>query len=144
MQCWRHRGETGHGESVVPNRTSAEVRRRWLGRMAGSQALVVLVATAISAAVGGPEWALASALGGLACLLPQTWFAWRVFRARPGDPPRVMLAAFFQGETVKLALVVVILVVIFRAWPAVPLAPLVLTFIAVQAVHWFAPLLLER
>lgn len=115
-----------------------------MARLAGSQAAVILVATAISAAAGGASWALAGALGGLACLLPQTWFAWRVFRARPGDPPRVMLAAFFQGEMIKLALIVVILVAIFRAWPAVPLAPLVLTFIAVQAVHWFAPLLLER
>jgi len=113
-------------------------------RLAGSQAAVILVATAISAAAGGASWALAGGLGGLACLLPQTWFAWRVFRAGPGDPPRVMLAAFFQGEMIKLALIVVILVAIFRAWPAVPLAPLVLTFIAVQAVHWFAPLLLER
>ena len=133
-----------HGDSVVPNRTSAEIRRRLLGRMAGSQALVVLAAAAISAAVGGPEWALASALGGLACLLAQTWFAWRMFRAGPGDPPRAMIAAFYQGEMVKLALIVVFLVAIFRAWPAVPLAPLVLTFIAVQAVHWFVPLLLER
>ncbi|MDZ7829114.1 MAG: ATP synthase subunit I [Halofilum sp. (in: g-proteobacteria)] len=128
----------------MPNRTSAEVRHRLLGRMAGSQALVVLAATAISAAIGGPEWALASALGGGACLLAQTWFVWRMFRAGPGDSPHAMMAAFYQGEMVKLALIVVILIVIFRAWPAVPLAPLVLTFIAVQAVHWFAPLLLER
>lgn len=128
----------------MPSRTSAEARRLLVGRLAGSQAIVVLAATATSAVAGGASWALASALGGLACLLPQTWFAWRMFRAGPGDPPRVMLAAFYQGEMVKLAGIVVILVAVFRAWPAVPLAPLVLTFIAVQAVHWFAPLLLER
>lgn len=128
----------------MSSRTTAEVRRRLVGRLAGTQAAVILVAAAISATAGGRAAALASTLGGLACLLPQTWFAWRMFRAGPGDPPRVMLAAFYQGEMVKLALIVVMLVAIFRAWPAVPLAPLILTFIAVQAVHWFAPLLLER
>lgn len=144
MQRARQRVTFTLGVPAVPTRSSAEARRSLVARLAGSQALVILAATAISAGVGGASWALAGALGGLACLLPQTWFAWRMFRAGPGDPPRVMLAAFFQGEMVKLALIVVILVAIFRAWPAVPLAPLVLTFIAVQAVHWFAPLLLER
>jgi ATP synthase protein I len=103
-----------------------------------------MVAMAVSSTLAGPEAALASLLGGLVCLLSQAWFAWRVFRVGPGDPPHAMLAAFYQGEVAKLALIVVVLIVIFRAWPQVPLAPLVLTFIAVQAVHWFAPLLLER
>ena len=113
-------------------------------RLAFVQSAIIVVAAALSAAIGGGEAGWASLLGGLACLLPQTWFAWRVFRVGPGDSPRVMLAAFYQGEMVKLALVAIALIAIFRAWPGVPLAPLVLTFIAVQAVHWFAPLLLER
>ncbi|MDX1609201.1 MAG: ATP synthase subunit I [Halofilum sp. (in: g-proteobacteria)] len=112
--------------------------------MIAAQAGVMLVAAAISAMAGGAETAAASGLGGLACLLPQAWFAWRVFRVGAGDSPQAMLAAFYQGEVVKLALVAIALVAIFRAWPGVPLAPLVLTFMAVQAVHWFAPLLLER
>jgi len=128
----------------VSTRSSAQAGRVLVRRLAGLQAGVILAAVAISAVAGGASPALASALGGAACMLPQTWFVWRMFRAGPGDPPHVMLAAFYQGEMVKLALIVVILIAVFRAWPEVPLAPLMLTFIAVQAVHWFAPLLLER
>ncbi len=128
----------------MSSRHTAETRRRLVGRLAAAQAAVVVLAAAISGAAGGRGPAAASILGGVACLVPQTWFAWRVFRVGPGDPPRAMLAAFYQGEVVKLALVAIVLITIFRAWPQVPLAPLVLTFIAVQAVHWFAPLLLER
>lgn len=128
----------------MPTGRTAEIRRRLVARLVAVQAGIVLLAAAISAGFGGREAALASMLGGATCLLAQTWFAWRMFRVGPGDPPRAMLAAFYQGEMVKLALIVIVLVAIFRAWPQVPLAPLVLTFIAVQAVHWFAPLLLER
>lgn len=128
----------------MSTRTTADRQRRLVARLAAAQAGVIALAAAVSGAAGGPAPAVASVLGGFACLLPQTWFAWRVFRAGPGDAPRTMLAAFYQGEMVKLALMAIALVAIYRAWPGVPLAPLVLTFIAVQAVHWFAPLLLER
>lgn len=128
----------------MPTRRTAETRRRLLGRLIAAQAAVILAAIAVGGALGGRESALASMLGGLTCMLAQAWFAWRVFRVGPGDPPHAMLAAFYQGEVAKLTLIVVVLIVIFRAWPQVPLAPLVLTFVAVQVVHWFAPLLLER
>lgn len=128
----------------MPTRRTAETRRRLLGRLIAAQVAVILAAIAVSGAFGGRESVVAGMLGGLTCLLSQVWFAWRVFRVGPGNSPQAMLAAFYQGEVAKLALIVVVLIVIFRAWPQVPLAPLVLTFIAVQAVHWFAPLLLER
>lgn len=128
----------------MPSRATTVTRRRLVGRLVLAQGMVLAVAAATAGAVGGRDAALAGILGGLACLVPQTWFAWRVFRVGAGDPPHAMLAAFYQGEVVKLALVAIALVTIYRAWPQVPLAPLVLTFIAVQVVHWFAPLLLER
>ena len=128
----------------MSSRRTAETRRRVVSRLAAAQGAVVILAAAISGAADGRDAALAAILGGLACLVPQTWFAWRVFRVGAGDSPQAMLAAFYQGEVVKLALIAIVLIAIFRAWPEVPLAALVLTFIAVQAVHWFAPLLLER
>lgn len=128
----------------MSTRRIARTRRTRVGRLIAAQAAVVVLAAALSGVFAGREHALAGALGGLSCLLPQAWFAWRVFRVAPGGSPQAMLAAFYQGEVVKVALIVVVLIVVFRAWPEVPPVPLVLTFIAVQAVHWFAPLLLER
>jgi ATP synthase protein I len=104
---------------------------------------VAALGTGLAFALGGRNPAAAAALGGLACLLPSAWFAWRVFGADPSDP-NSMLGAMYLGEAVKLAAIALAFAAIFRFWPDVPALPLVLTFIAVQTVHWFAPLLVEQ
>lgn len=117
-------------------------RRPRIHRLIAAQALIGLGAAVIAAGIAGREAALAAALGALTCLLPQAWFAWRVFgRGLEGDAG-AMLQTMYRGEAAKLAAIVVLFVAIFRLWPEVPPLPLVLSFIAVQSVHWFAPLLL--
>mgnify|MGYP000285276381 FL=1 len=111
--------------------------------MLGAQAATAAGATLIAWLAGGSAAAMAAALGGLACLLPQVWFAWRLFAADPAERGS-MLAALYIGEGVKLASIAVAFMAIFRVWPEVPPLPLILAFIAVQTVHWFAPLLLEQ
>lgn len=113
-------------------------------RLIAAQAIVGGGATALVAGAVGPAAALAAALGALAALLPQAWFAWRVFRRGVIEGgAATMLRAMYLGEAIKLAAIAVMFVGIFRLWPAVPPLPLLLTFVAVQTVHWFAPLLLE-
>lgn len=131
-------------ETPVPSSQERPARSRpRILRLISAQAAVLLAATALAGALGGPPAALSAALGGTACLLPQAWFAWRVLAAAAGGDAGRMLRAMYRGEAVKLALIAALLVVIFRAWPAVPPVPLILGFIAVQTVHWFTPLLLE-
>lgn len=131
-------------ETPVPSSQQRSERSRpRVLRLISAQATVLAAAAALAGALAGPPAALAAALGGAACLLPQAWFAWRVLVAgAEGDAGR-MLRALYWGEGVKLALIVVLLIAIFRAWPAVPPVPLVLGFVAVQTVHWFTPLLLD-
>ena len=117
-------------------------RFRRVRRLLAAQAAVVFAAVAIAWAAAGREAALAAVLGGLVSLVPQAWFAWRVFAADPADPG-AMLRALYRGEGIKLAAIALGLVAIFRAWPEVPPLPLILTFIAVQLAHWLAPLLLD-
>lgn len=112
-------------------------------RLLSASAGVLAAAAGIAGVLGGSPAATAAALGGTACLVPQAWFAWRVLIAGRGGDAGGMLRALYWGEAVKLALIVVLLIAIFRIWPAVPPVPLVLGFIAVQSVHWFTPLLLD-
>lgn len=113
-------------------------------RLIAAQAAIAALAVLVSAALGGGAAALAAAAGGLTAVLPQAWFAWRVFRRGVIEGGAgAMLRAMYLGEAVKLAAIAVLFVGIFQAWPEVPPLPLLLTFVAVQAVHWFAPLLLE-
>ena len=118
-------------------------RLRPVRRLLFAQAGIGLVAVGIAWFAGGRPAAMAAALGGLTCLLPQVWFAWRVFAADPAKPT-AMLGALYLGEGLKLASIAVAFMAIFRVWPEVPPLPLILAFIAVQTVHWFAPLLLEQ
>lgn len=122
---------------------SGASRLRPVRRLLLAQAGTGAVAAGIAWLAGGQTAALAAALGGLTCLLAQVWFAWRVFAADPAEPA-AMLGALYIGEGVKLASIAVAFMAIFRVWPEVPPLPLILAFIAVQTVHWFAPLLLEQ
>lgn len=117
-------------------------RVRGLVRLITLQALVVLAAAGTAAALAGRDAAAAAAAGGLICLVPHAWFAARLLAADPGDPGAVV-RALYAGEGVKLAAIAIAMVALFRAWPDVPPLPLILSFIAVQAVHWLTPLLLE-
>jgi ATP synthase protein I len=108
-----------------------------------AQAATAVAAAAVAWIAGGESAGMAAALGGLTCLLPQVWFAWRVFAADPAQPA-AMLGALYVGEGLKLVAIAVAFMAIFRVWPEVPPLPLILAFIAVQTVHWFAPLLLEQ
>jgi len=115
-----------------------------LGRLIAAYVAVAGIAVAVAGLLGSATSVAAAALGGLAGVVPQAWFAWRVLRrgVLAGDA-QGMLRAMYWGEAVKLAAVAVILVGIFRYWPTVPPLPLLATFVAVQAVHWATPLLLE-
>ncbi len=128
---------------MAPPTEKPRVRVR-LGRLMLTYAGVAAAAIAIAAGVGGRAQGVAAALGATAALAPQAWFAWRVLRRRVlASDAATMLRAMYFGEAVKLAAIVLILAGIFRYWPAVPPLPLLLTFVAVQAVNLVAPLLLE-
>ncbi|MDZ7788293.1 MAG: ATP synthase subunit I [Halofilum sp. (in: g-proteobacteria)] len=118
-------------------------RLRRVRRLLVAQAGMAAVAVAVAWLAVDQTAAVAAMLGGLTCLVPQVWFAWRVFAADPAEPAS-MVRALYRGEGIKLATIALAFVAIFRAWPEVPPLPLILAFIAVQTVHWFAPLLLEQ
>ena len=87
---------------------------------------------------------LSSISGGLCCALPNAYFVWRAFRFRGARQARQVVSSFYLGAAGKLLLTVAGFVMVFTL--VKPAAPLVLfgSFIAVQAVSWFAPLLLAQ
>jgi ATP synthase protein I len=75
------------------------------------QLLVTFVVAMGAAMVGGAQAASSAALGGLACVVPNALFAWRlsIEMRRPGG---ATVQGFFVGEFVKLAVTVLLLFVI--------------------------------
>ncbi len=80
-------------------------------------------------------------IGGLIFLIPQSWFAWRVFRFSGASAAREVVQGFYRGEAGKFLLTTAGFASAFLV--AVPLhaAALFGAYIALHVVHW---LLLSR
>lgn len=75
------------------------------------QAATVFIIAVIAAVAGGMHAAFSALLGGLACLVPNAWFAWRlsIESRRPGG---ATMQGFFVGEFTKLAITVALLLTV--------------------------------
>lgn len=93
------------------------------------QAVMTLVIAGVAALVAGWPASFSALLGGLACVLPNALFAWRLWweSRRPGG---ATVQGFFVGEFVKLAATVAILFVAARLYRGVVWPALIIGFVA--------------
>ena len=78
-------------------------------------------------------------LGGLICLLPNCYFAYRAFKFQGARAAREIVRSFYVGEAGKLMLTAILFAIVFSSVkPINPLA-LFLGFGAVQLIHWLVP-----
>ncbi|MGB0360228.1 MAG: ATP synthase subunit I [Endozoicomonas sp.] len=106
----------------------------------------VVVCTVLSLALFslGTYFALSSLLGGLCCALPNAYFILKVFRFRGARSAKKIVSSFYRGEAGKLVLTATGFILIFTQLEVVEPFALFGTFAIVQAVSWFAPLLVVR
>ncbi len=99
------------------------------------QALMTLVIAALAAAVAGSHAALSALLGGLACVVPNGLFAWRLAwdARRPGG---ATVQGFVVGEFVKLVATVAILFAAGRLYRDIVWPALIIGFVAVLKSYW--------
>lgn len=86
--------------------------------------------------IGGWKIAMSPLLGGLVALVPNLYFAFKVYLARQSTAQEIV-NAFYAGETVKLILTVALFVIVIRI-PSVDFLTLLAGYIAVLSVFWFA------
>ncbi len=93
------------------------------------QVLVTLVVAGLAAIWGGVDAALSAGLGGLACVVPNAFFAVRlqIETRRPGG---ATIQGFFVGECVKVAATVALLVLIAHNYRALNWLALIIGVIA--------------
>jgi len=92
----------------------------------------------------GMNPALSAAAGGLASLLPNCYFAYRVFRFSGARAAQKILRSFYAGEATKLLLTALLFALIFKFIKPLNVAALFGAFIVVQLTHWAAPLVADR
>jgi ATP synthase protein I len=103
------------------------------------QALVTIIIPIGFIIFAGLEEAMSPALGGIVALIPNIYFAYRVYLAS-GKPAIQLVRAFYLGEAIKISLTVALFCVVYQI-PGINFLALFFAYVAVLSVHWFALIL---
>ncbi|MFP3976775.1 MULTISPECIES: ATP synthase subunit I [Marinobacter] len=87
-----------------------------------------------------PLAAYSAFVGGLIFLVPNTWFAYRVYRYQGARNAHLMVGNFFRAETTKIALTAIFFAAVFTLMEPVYVPALLFTFavmvMAGGALRW--------
>lgn len=82
-------------------------------------------------------------LGGMVSVVPNAYFAKKLFRHQGARAARQIVNSFYSGEALKLALTFVLFAIVFKFFKIIPLV-FFAAYIVVQMVFWFAPLIFDN
>ncbi len=88
--------------------------------------------------------ALSATAGGIACLVPNAFFASRAFRYSGARSAPLILSSFYTGQAMKLLLTALIFSLIFIYLKPLNAGALFGGFVLVQSVIWVTPWLTGR
>jgi len=95
----------------------------------------LLTIAAAAAWMANPDIALAMTAGGLVFLLPQAWFAERVFRRQGARAAHEVTQAFYRAEAGKMLLTAAGFAVFFSQFGAAQAAWLLVTYVVLYVVN---------
>ena len=106
------------------------------------QALIVIV-IALVFMLSSFKAAYSVFLGGACCVIPSLYFAHKLFQYVTNTMSRKAMRAFYLGELIKLILIGVLSVLVFKFIPILPVN-FFIGFIAGQLAFWIVPNFLVR
>ena len=121
----------------------ARLKRPRFMRLLMVQSGTVLVVVAAGAALSGGPAALSALLGGLVCLLPNAYFAWRAFRFQGARFARDIVKSFYRAEAGKFGLTAALFTLVFVAVPPSNPAFFFGAYVTTLFTHWLGPWLLR-
>jgi len=110
-----------------------------VGRLLILQVVIVTLVAAGFFLAGGWQKAISPLLGGLAALLPNFYFAFRMHLTKGRDAKKIV-RSFYAGESGKILLTAFLFYLIFQV-PEINLLTLLAGYMAVLSVFWFALIL---
>ena len=114
-----------------------ERARRTILLLIASQLGLTIAIAAVLSAVASHEMGYSALAGGLIGVLPNYYFASRLLRRRTCAMTLGSLREIYVGEFVKIAFTVALFVIAIRLL-SVDFLVVVLTYLAIVMVHWFA------
>lgn len=102
---------------------------------------VTTLIAVIARLIGNDTAALSAVVGGFVCVVPNAYFAAKLFKHNGARAARQIVNGFYKGEALKLILSVALFALVFKYLNVNPLVFFV-AYIATQMVFWFAPFII--
>lgn len=116
------------------------VGKKLAGKIVGTQCVVLLIGTVITAIASNTESALGLICGGFTAIIPNGLFALIAFKHAGAQASKKVVQSFFVGEGAKLLLTAVLLTVALLVTNLYPVWLLV-GFVIAVTMQWIAPVL---
>jgi ATP synthase protein I len=103
------------------------------------QASIVLCISGVLFFLGKCNLSFSFLWGGFTCVLPNAYFAYKLFRRTGAKTSRQIVTSFYLGEVVKFILTVILFTIAFKFFNVNKLA-LFIGYIVAQIAFWFTAL----
>ena len=101
---------------------------------------VTILLGTIALLFGGRTAAGSALLGGVVCIVPNAYFAGKLFRFHGAGSAKKILNSFYSGEALKIILSIALFTLVFKFFNIIPLI-FFAVYIVAQMVFWLSPLI---
>ena len=115
---------------------AVENRFSTVGKVLCAQILVAVVTAAVFAGTGGWKQAVSPLVGSGIALIPNLFFAYKMYLARNLQAQDIV-NAFYTGEVIKLVLTAALFALALQI-PSIDFLALLIGYVTVLSVFWFA------
>ena len=118
----------------VKNKQGIQGAQRLVACQLSLTVLLALIAVWYSSKAAG----VSALLGGLVSVVPNAYFAIKLFRHQGARAAKQIVSSFYKGEAAKIILSIVMFALVFKFANIIP-PVFFAVYIVVQMVFWFAP-----
>lgn len=115
-----------------------QLNKRGITRLWLAQLGVNVILAGLCAILFGVNAASSALLGGLVCIIPNAYFAIKLFKHQGARAARQIVNSFYKGEALKIILSMFLFALVFLLCRITP-AAFFASYILVLMTHWFAP-----
>lgn len=115
-----------------------QLSQRGFIRLWAIQLTVTFLLVLLFAITSNTNAAISALLGGLICIIPNAYFANKMFKHQGARAAKQIVNSFYKGEAMKIVISVFLFTTVFVFYRITPLAFFV-SYIVVLMTHWLAP-----
>lgn len=112
-------------------------------RLIACQVVITILLATIAILLSGTLAMVSVLLGGLVSIVPNAYFARKMFQYQGAREAKQIVSSFYKGEAMKIVLSIALFAIVFKYFKIVPWM-FFAVYITVQMVIWFAPLIFNN